>query len=106
MINNNQKKLYEKEIEIAKLDYNDLIDPFRNDTNKEIIEKQKNKKIKKILKMYIERDKKLESIKDNEERVIMTYIAHGYSLRKIAKTMHYSHTAIWKKIKKYKGQIK
>lgn len=97
-------KLYRQEILVAKNDYDDLLSPFADDKNSELIEKQKNRKLKKILKLYEKKDKEIEKVKDCELRVILTYVMQGWSIRKIAKEMHYSKSAIWKKIKKYKGE--
>lgn len=99
-------KILQKEIDVISKDYDDLINPFCKDKNTKNIEKKKNEKVKKLCELYDSKEKELEKIKDNEIRLIMRYRLKGYSIRKIAKELHYSHTMIWKKIKMYYKGLK
>ena len=99
-------KTIQKEIDVISRDYDNLINPFYKDKNNKKIEKEKKEKIDKLLVLYNEKEKELDKIQDDETRLIMRFKLRGYSIRKIARELHYSHTMIWKKIKMYYKGLK
>ena len=54
-----------------------------------------------MLKLYSIQEKMIDGIEDRELRLIIRYRVKGWSIRKIAKELHYSKSVIFRKIKNY-----
>ena len=102
----NNTKILQKEIEQISEDYDSLINPFYKDKNNKKVVKERKEKIEQLLGLYNDKEKELEKIQDDETRLIMRFKLKGYSIRKIARELHCSHTTIWKKIKMYYRGLK